>query len=172
MASFVTTQEVSGQDWMEHGQCSSSILRHCTELRGHCQTLTYTQPEDFKVNLLYGKGESARPLSMNCFTPMGTLAQMNKKPRPPAVGVLLGSMPNRSPQTHKSMCAWRGSWEGWKEENQWEIGLQRRREPASHPPTVGYLSQLLFMWPWAHCSTSINLSSHNGKMWTIILPRG
>ena len=72
----------------------------------------------FPSNLLYGKGGAARPLSMNCFAPMGTLAQMNTKPRPPAVGVLGTSMAHRSPQIHKPTCAWRRSWEGWKEKNQ------------------------------------------------------
>lgn len=97
---------------------TAALLCVITELRGHCQPLIYTQPEDFQVNLLYGKGGAARPLSMNCFAPMGTLAQMNKKPRPPAVGVLGTSMAHRSPQIHKPTCAWRRSWEGWKEENQ------------------------------------------------------
>lgn len=64
------------------------------------------------------EGGAARPLSMNCFAPMGTLAQMNKNPRPPEVGVLGTSMANRPPHTHKPTCAWRRSWEGWKEENQ------------------------------------------------------
>lgn len=112
MASFVATQEVSGQGWMGHEQDRSSTLCHHTELRGHCQPRIYPQPEDFKVNLLYGKGGAARPLSMNCFAPVGTLAQMNKNPRPPEVGVLGTSMANRSPQTHKPTCAWRRLWEG------------------------------------------------------------
>ena len=45
-------------------------------------------------------------------------------------------------------------------------GVMEKKRACFSPSTTGLRSYL------SCCSTSINLSSHTGKMWTIILPRG
>ena len=45
-------------------------------------------------------------------------------------------------------------------------GVTEKKRACFSPSTTGLRSYL------SCCSTSINLSSHTGKMWTIILPRG